>query len=109
MLNSCGRAIHEYLCVILDTGAPYVLYKDGMDRAQMQWDSYVTPQQTSSGAGSPQQACGPAVPLGVEADSVTPRDQSLPSPAPSPYPATQAEPREDEIQTGIYLLTYIIY
>ncbi|XP_017772553.1 PREDICTED: uncharacterized protein LOC108559720, partial [Nicrophorus vespilloides] len=79
-----------------DTTAPYVLYKDGIDRTQMQWgaqDSYASaPQQTSSssgasGAASPQQALGPTVPLGVEADTVAPRDQSLPSPAPSPYPA----------------------
>ncbi|KAK4872654.1 hypothetical protein RN001_014683 [Aquatica leii] len=87
-------------CISQDTGAPYVLYKDGMDRTQSQWgvhDNYGAPQQTSSGAASPQQACGPTVPLGVEADSVPPRDQSLPSPAPSPYPATQAEPREDDI------------
>lgn len=72
-----------------------------MDRAaQGQWssqDSYITSQQSSSGAGSPQQACVPTVPLGVEADAVPPRDQSLPSPAPSPYPATQAEPRDDEM------------
>lgn len=73
-----------------------------MDRAQGQWgpqDAYPPPQQqTSVGAGSPQQALGPTVPLGVEADTVPPRDQSLPSPAPSPYPATQAEPRDDDIQ-----------
>lgn len=72
-----------------------------MDRAQTQWggqDAYVPSQQNSSGAGSPQQACGPSVPLGVEADGGPPRDQSLPSPAPSPYPATQAETREDDIQ-----------
>lgn len=72
-----------------------------MDRSQAQWgtqESYSTPQQSSSGAGSPQQACGPTVPLGVEADAVPPRDQSLPSPAPSPYPATQAEQRDDDIQ-----------
>ncbi|XP_031357063.1 zinc finger protein 570-like isoform X2 [Photinus pyralis] len=72
-----------------------------MDRAQTQWgvhDNYGGPQQTSSGAASPQQACGPTVPLGVEADAGPPRDQSLPSPAPSPYPATQAEPREDDLQ-----------
>ncbi|XP_031357061.1 zinc finger protein 517 isoform X2 [Photinus pyralis] len=88
-------------CISQDTGAPYVLYKDGMDRAQTQWgvhDNYGGPQQTSSGAASPQQACGPTVPLGVEADAGPPRDQSLPSPAPSPYPATQAEPREDDLQ-----------
>ncbi|XP_018575198.1 zinc finger protein GLI4 [Anoplophora glabripennis] len=89
-------------CISQDTAAPYVLYKDGMDRAQSQWgpqDAYPPPQQqTTTGAGSPQQALGPTVPLGVEADTVPPRDQSLPSPAPSPYPATQAEPREDEIQ-----------
>lgn len=72
-----------------------------MDRAQSQWGAqdYPAPQQSSSGAGSPQQGCGSTVPLGVEADAVPPRDQSLPSPAPSPYPATQAEPREDEIQS----------
>lgn len=72
-----------------------------MDRAaQGQWssqDSYITSQQSSSGAGSPQQTCVPTVPLGVEADAVPPRDQSLPSPAPSPYPATQAETRDDEM------------
>lgn len=98
---------------VSDTAAPYVLYKDGMDRAQSQWgvpqDAYPPPQQqqqqapqqpqpTSTGAGSPQQVLGPTVPLGVEADTVPPRDQSLPSPAPSPYPASQAEPREDDIQ-----------
>ncbi|KAJ8967315.1 hypothetical protein NQ314_002951, partial [Rhamnusium bicolor] len=83
------------------TAAPYVLYKDGMDRTQAQWgpQDYPLPQQqTTSGAGSPHQVLGPTVPLGVEADTVPPRDQSLPSPAPSPYPATQAEQREDEIQ-----------
>ncbi|KAJ8922217.1 hypothetical protein NQ315_004154 [Exocentrus adspersus] len=89
-------------CISQDTAAPYVLYKDGMDRSQGQWgpqDAYPPPQQqTTTGAGSPQQALGPTVPLGVEADTVPPRDQSLPSPAPSPYPATQAEQREDEIQ-----------
>ncbi|XP_063920851.1 zinc finger protein 502 isoform X2 [Zophobas morio] len=91
-------------CISQDTAAPYVLYKDGMDQTRSQWgaqDAYPPPQQSTStggGAGSPQQACGPTVPLGVEADAVPPRDQSLPSPAPSPYPATQAEPREDEIQ-----------
>ncbi|CAH0546610.1 unnamed protein product [Brassicogethes aeneus] len=89
-------------CISQDTAAPYVLYKDGMDRTQGQWgtqDAYPPPQQqTTVGAGSPQQALGPTVPLGIEADTVPPRDQSLPSPAPSPYPATQAEPREDEIQ-----------
>ncbi|XP_044259037.1 zinc finger protein 502 isoform X1 [Tribolium madens] len=88
-------------CISQDTAAPYVLYKDGMDQTRSQWgaqDAYPPPQQGTSGAGSPQQACGPTVPLGVEADAVPPRDQSLPSPAPSPYPATQAEPREDDIQ-----------
>lgn len=83
-----------------------------MDRTQAQWgaqDAYSAvaaaqqqqqQQQASSGAGSPQQTAlgGPTVPLGVEADPVPPRDQSLPSPAPSPYPATQAEPRDDDIQ-----------
>ncbi|XP_074038137.1 zinc finger protein jim isoform X1 [Leptinotarsa decemlineata] len=90
-------------CISQDTAAPYVLYKDGMDRTQTQWghqDIYPPPQQqAATGAGSPQQVLGPpTVPLGVEADTVPPRDQSLPSPAPSPYPATQAEPREDEIR-----------
>ncbi|XP_060519703.1 zinc finger protein 768 [Cylas formicarius] len=91
-------------CISQDTAAPYVLYKDGMDRAQGQWgpqDIYPPPQQqpAPAGASSPQQACGPTVPLGVEADTAAPpRDQSLPSPAPSPYPATQAEPRDDDIQ-----------
>ncbi|XP_057655418.1 zinc finger protein 502-like isoform X2 [Diorhabda carinulata] len=89
-------------CISQDTAAPYVLYKDGMDRAQSQWghqDAYPPLQQSSAtGAGSPQQVLGPTVPLGVEADTVPPRDQSLPSPAPSPYPATQAEQREEEIQ-----------
>ncbi|EEZ99839.2 Zinc finger protein 470-like Protein [Tribolium castaneum] len=87
-------------CISQDTAAPYVLYKDGMDQTRSQWgaqDAYPPPQQGTSGAGSPQQACGPTVPLGVEADAVPPRDQSLPSPAPSPYPATQAEPRDDDI------------
>ncbi|KAH1003683.1 hypothetical protein HUJ04_003560 [Dendroctonus ponderosae] len=89
-----------------DTAAPYVLYKDGMDRAQTQWgpqDIYPPPQQqpTPQGAASPpHQALGPTPvpPLGVEADAVPSRDQvsSLPSPAPSPYPATQAEPGRDD-------------
>lgn len=89
------------LTIVPDTAAPYVLYKDGMDQTRGQWgaqDAYPPPQQGTTGAGSPQQACGPTVSLGVEADAVPPRDQSLPSPAPSPYPATQAEPRDDEIQ-----------
>ncbi|KAH1010231.1 hypothetical protein HUJ05_004557 [Dendroctonus ponderosae] len=65
-----------------DTAAPYVLYKDGMDRAQTQWgpqDIYPPPQQqpTPQGAASPPH-------------------QALPSPAPSPYPATQAEPGRDD-------------
>ncbi|XP_019760763.1 zinc finger protein 768 isoform X6 [Dendroctonus ponderosae] len=93
-------------CISQDTAAPYVLYKDGMDRAQTQWgpqDIYPPPQQqpTPQGAASPpHQALGPTPvpPLGVEADAVPSRDQvsSLPSPAPSPYPATQAEPGRDD-------------
>lgn len=88
---------------IADTAAPYVLYKDGMDQSRGQWgvqDAYPPPQQqqSTSGTGSPQQACGPTIPLGVEGDPVPARDQSLPSPAPSPYPATQAEPRDDDIR-----------
>ncbi|CAG9839309.1 unnamed protein product [Diabrotica balteata] len=100
--NRMNNIIEPYENLVKDTAAPYVLYKDGIDRAQSQWgpqDAYPPPVQQSavSGAGSPQQALGPTVPLGVEADTVPPRDQSLPSPAPSPYPATQAEPREDDI------------
>ncbi|XP_050312482.1 zinc finger protein 768 isoform X2 [Anthonomus grandis grandis] len=93
-------------CISQDTAAPYVLYKDGMDRAQTQWgpqDVYPPPQQqpTPQGAASPPHQAmvpTPVPPLGVEADAVTSRDQvsSLPSPAPSPYPATQAEPGRDD-------------
>mgnify|MGYP007007726316 CR=1 FL=1 len=66
-----------------DTGAPYVLYKDGMERAQAaaQWgpqDGYATALQQQcipTGAASPPQPpLGP--PLGVEADAAgPPRDQ----------------------------------
>ncbi|CAG9824236.1 unnamed protein product [Phaedon cochleariae] len=50
------------------------------------------------GKASSNTVLGPTVvSLGVEADSAPPRDQSLPSPAPSPYPAAQAETREDEM------------
>ncbi|XP_045464954.1 zinc finger protein 250-like isoform X1 [Harmonia axyridis] len=90
-------------CISQDTAAPYVLYKDGMDRTQGQWsiqDPYPTAQPQPQNTPVPentQQICGPPVPLGAEAEAIPTRDQSLPSPAPSPYSATQAEPREDEI------------
>ncbi|XP_071057416.1 zinc finger protein 90 isoform X2 [Onthophagus taurus] len=118
-LKSTGIGyIRRRFAGISDTSAPYVLYKDGIERSQAQWggaqDPYTTvqaqqqqqqqtqqQQTTPGGANSPNQSCGPTVPpLGVEADSVPARDQSLPSPAPSPYPATQAEPRDDDLPTS---------
>lgn len=76
-----------------------------MDRTQGQWsiqDPYPTVQPHPQPQNTPvpentQQICGPPVQLGAEAEAIPTRDQSLPSPAPSPYSATQAEPREDEI------------
>lgn len=82
-----------------------------MERPQSQWggtpadNSNGYPVQPASSSGSPQQTCG----VGTSETDVTlgagappPRDQSLASPVPSPYPATVAEPpaaqHEDDLQ-----------
>nr|CAD7427815.1 unnamed protein product [Timema monikensis] len=95
-------------CIAQDTGAPYVLYKDGMDRPQGQpgqWGPgapqeghYIAPQQGSSASGSPQQPCGG----GTEGDAMQggppPREQqqqgTMTSPVPSPYPPAQDPPSQ---------------
>uniref|UniRef100_A0A1B6C375 C2H2-type domain-containing protein n=1 Tax=Clastoptera arizonana TaxID=38151 RepID=A0A1B6C375_9HEMI len=74
-------------CIAQDTGTPYVLYKDGMERGiqlqnNTQWgpgpplhDTYITGPQGSSSSGSP--------PVSID----TPLEQTtnLTSPVPSPY------------------------
>ncbi|PSN30258.1 hypothetical protein C0J52_24073 [Blattella germanica] len=97
--------------LISDTGAPYVLYKDGMERPQGQpgqWGPGAPqdggyPPQGSSSSGSPQQPCGPSGEGdgsgNAGANGMPPsRDQqqqgTMTSPVPSPYAPPQSVPPE---------------
>ncbi|PSN45424.1 hypothetical protein C0J52_20849 [Blattella germanica] len=102
-------------CIAQDTGAPYVLYKDGMERPQGQpgqWGPGAPqdggyPPQGSSSSGSPQQPCGPSGEGdgsgNAGANGMPPsRDQqqqgTMTSPVPSPYAPPQSVPPEPQQQ-----------
>lgn len=102
MLQNNSETLIKYN--VSDTGAPYVLYKDGMERGggmqlqgAMQWgpsqDTYV--QQGSTGSGSPSE------PLDTPQEPAS----SLVSPVPSPYP----EPQTHSIQGLINSYSRTIY
>lgn len=93
-------------CFISDTGTPYVLYKDGMERGGVQlqggtqwgpgpplYDTYVAGPQGSSSSGSP--------PVSLD----TPQEQTpnLTSPVPSPYPDHQ-QTSHVQVQGRLYYL-----
>ncbi|XP_063235713.1 myeloid zinc finger 1-like isoform X2 [Bacillus rossius redtenbacheri] len=82
-------------CIAQDTGAPYVLYKDDMNRTQgqpAQWGpglpqegAYIAPQG-SSASGSPQQPCEGDGGGGMPPVREQQQQGTMTSPVPSPYP-----------------------
>lgn len=103
LLTSSGdvdSALYNRPVSLADTGAPYVLYKDDMERAQQQWgplDGYQAhhhQQQQQHQQQQNQQQQPPDSPAHQQDNLPATRSEPMTSPAPSPYPSTAQPPTQ---------------